>query len=315
MIRWSRAPGLALAPVLAAGLAGCGKAGTTDRAGGAGGAGGACEYDRTRAAALFTEVPVDTAPGLSGLATDDAGGLWTIAERDALAYRIALDPALRPSIEALSVEGVPPRTDLEGIAVLGRDRFAFGIEGRRSGAATVLYAERRGAALAVTRQIELTERDVGLSLEDNHGAEGVCGTGETIVAAIEGTGEQAGKRWAPIVRIEGGAVARTHRLWLTTATGKLSGIDCQVEPDGSITGWAVERHFEVTHLLRFTLPPLGAGTDDITPTVELDLSAALNGCLNLEGIARLPDGRLVTVVDNQFKTTVGRSLLLVLRPR
>jgi hypothetical protein len=314
MIRCSLAVVLAAVVVLAVALAlaGCGRA---DRSRSAG---GTCAYDRAGAAAVFTEVPVDTAPGLSGLAADAAGGIWTIAERDARAYRITLDAALHPRIEMLAVEGVPPRSDLEGIAVLGTDRFAIGIEGRRGGTATVLLAARRGGALAVTGQIELTEREVGLPLEDNHGAEGICGAGDTVVAAIEGAGAVDGKRWAPFVRIERGAVARTHRLWLTTATGKISGIDCQVRPDGSITGWAIERHFEVTRLLRFELPPPGAGPDesagDITPTVALDLSAVLGGCLNLEGIARLPDGRLVAVVDNQYKETIGPSMLLVFRP-
>ncbi len=302
-----------LAVVLVAALGfGCGR---VDRSRSAG---GTCEYDRARAAAVFTEVPVDTAPGLSGLAADATGGIWTIAERDARAYRITLDAALEPRLEMLPVEGVPSRTDLEGIAALGGDRFAIAIEGRRGGSATVLLAERRGAALAATGRIDLTERDVGIPLQDNHGAEGICGAGETIVVAIEDVGDADGKRWAPIVRIERGAVVRTHRLWLTTKTGKISGLDCEVRPDGAITAWAIERHFEVTHLLRFDLPPPGAGADegagDITPTVALDLSALLGGCLNLEGIARLPDGRLLAVVDNQYKETIGRSMLLAFRP-
>jgi hypothetical protein len=169
MIRCSLAVVLAAVVVLAVALAlaGCGRA---DRSRSAG---GTCAYDRAGAAAVFTEVPVDTAPGLSGLAADAAGGIWTIAERDARAYRITLDAALHPRIEMLAVEGVPPRSDLEGIAVLGTDRFAIGIEGRRGGTATVLLAARRGGALAVTGQIELTEREVGLPLEDNHGAEGL----------------------------------------------------------------------------------------------------------------------------------------------
>jgi len=54
VIRWS-AVAAALAAVLAGG--GCGKR---------------AEIDRERAATLFTEVTVDTAPGLSGLAVDEA---------------------------------------------------------------------------------------------------------------------------------------------------------------------------------------------------------------------------------------------------
>jgi hypothetical protein len=270
--------------------------------------------DRERAAALFTEVPIDTAPGLSGLAVDEAGRLWTIAERGAHAYRITLDAALHPTIETFAVEGLPEDVDLEGIATLGGDRFALGTEGHNDGVATVLVAELRGGALAVIRTIELPERSVGIRLLQNRGAEGVCGAGETIIAAIEGAGEVDGRRWAPVLRIVDGAIARAHRVWLTTSTGKLSGLDCTIAPDGAVAAWAVERHFEVTRLLRFTLPPLGAGADEIAPTVALDLGPVLSGRLNLEGIARLPDGRIVTVVDNQWKTITGPSEMLVFRP-
>jgi hypothetical protein len=270
--------------------------------------------DPARAAALFTIVDVATMPGLSGLAVDHAGGLWTVAERGGRAYRITLDDALRPMVEPFVIEGLPPDTDVEGIAVLGVDRFALGTEGHEDGVATVLLAERHGAALVGTRTIELPERSIGIRIVKNHGAEGVCGAGETILAGIEDVGEQGGRRWAPVVRIEGGAIARTHRLWLTTRTGKISGLDCVIAPDGAITVWAVERHFSETHLLRFTLPPPGAGGDEITPTVLFDLGPVLNGRLNLEGIARLPDGRIVTVIDNQWKRITGASQLLVFRP-
>lgn len=288
--------------------------------------------DRDRAAALFTEVEVATAPGLSGLAADETGALWTVAERAARAYRIVLDANLRPAIETFPIEGMPAGTDLEGIAVLGGGRFALGTEGHDDGVATVLVAERRGAALAVTGSITLPEREVGIPLAKNHGAEGVCGAGDTIIAAIEGAGEEGGRRWAPVLRIAAGAIVRTsgaasddvrgatmmrtHRMWLTTRTGKLSGLDCRIAADGAVLGWAIERHFEVTRVLRFALPPPGAGaaTGDITPTIALDLDPVLNGQLNLEGIAVLPDGRIVAVVDNQWKTITGPSELLVFRP-
>lgn len=262
----------------------------------------------------FIEIAVATAHGLSGLAADDAGGLWTIAERDARAYRIALGADLVPSLETFTIEGVPAGTDLEGIAVLGDARFALGTEGHDDGVATVLVAERRGAALAVTRSIALPEREVGIALRRNQGAEGVCGRGDEIVAALEGVGQDGDRRWAPVVRIAAGQIARRHRLWLTSRTGKISGLDCQIAADATVTGWAIERHFEVTRLLRFTLPPPGAGGDDVTPVLALELDAVLSGRLNLEGVAALPDGRVVAVVDNQWTTITGPSKLLVFSP-
>ena len=268
--------------------------------------------DKERAKELFTRIPLATAPGLSGLAVDDSGGLWTIAERARRAYRITLDAADKPTLQTFAVEGRDPTdVDLEAIATLGDGKFAFGTEGRVPGIATVLLAERRGAALAITSDIVLSNADVGIEMAANQGAEGLCGAGDTIIVAIEGAGGSGNARWAPIVRIEGGKIVRTHRLALTTATGKISALDCTVAADGTITAWAIERHFEVTKIVAFTIPPVGQGEDMLTPTVLLDLGTVLNSRLNLEGIAKLPDGRLVAVVDNQWKTISGNSELLV----
>lgn len=267
--------------------------------------------DRERAAKLFKEVKLDTAPGLSGLAVDPEGGLWTIAERDAKAYRITLDAANTPALESFTVEGIPPNLDLEGIAWLGHDQFAFGTEGKTDGIATVLFAQRRGTTMAVTSSLDLPESKIGIALPANHGAEGLCGEDDTIIVAIEAAGTANGKRFAPIVHIAHGEIIRTHRLWLTTKTGKLSALDCAIAPDGTAEAIAIERHFSVTKILRFTVPPTDG---DITPAESLDLGPVLHSRLNLEGIARTPDGRVYAVVDNQWKQLQGPSLLLVFQP-
>jgi len=100
---------------------------------------------------------------------------------------------------------------------------------------------------------------------------------------------------------------------LTSATGKLSALDCDLAPDGTATVWAIERHFEVSRLLSFTLPPVGTGSDDITPKIERDLAPYLGRTVNLEGIAKLPDGRIVIVNDNQYTSVEGPSRLFVFR--
>lgn len=270
--------------------------------------------DKERATEMFTRVPLATAPGLSGLATDADGALWTISERGRRAYRITLDAADRPTLETFGVEGELKDVDLEAIAALGGGRFALGTEGKVTGLATVLLAERRDATLVITDDIVLSNADVGIEMAANHGAEGLCGAGDTIVVAIEGAGGTGpDARWAPIVRIASGKIVRTQRLALTTATGKISGLDCTVAPDGTISAWAIERHFEVSKIVTFTIPPFGQGPEMLTPTVMLDLGTVLNSRLNLEGIAKLPDGRLVAIVDNQWKTLDGNSELLVFR--
>jgi hypothetical protein len=267
--------------------------------------------DRERAAKLFKEIELPTAPGLSGLATDGSGGVWTIAERDPKAYRITLDPEDKPTLETFAIEGIPPKLDLEAIAWLGGDRFAFGTEGKIDGIATVLLADRRGSTFVITGTIALPETKLGIDLPANHGAEGLCGQGETIIIAIEGAGTALGKRFAPIVRITSGRIESVHRLWLTTKTGKLSALDCTIAPDGTAEMLAIERHFSVTKILRFPLP---IGDADITPIEVLDLGPILENRLNLEGIAMLPDHRVVAVIDNQWKQLQGPSVLLVFAP-
>ncbi len=267
------------------------------------------EKEKEKVAALFIEVPIDTAPGLSGLAVDDEGALWTAAERAEKAYRITLDDKLVPKLETWPIEGIPEATDIESVAWLGRGRFGFGTEGRQDGVAMILIAEQRGAKLVVIETIQLPETKLGVHLARNHGAEGICGIGQTIVAGIEEVGIDHGKRWAPIVRLDRGEITRVHKLWLTSDTGKISGLDCQLGADGSIHAIAIERHFEVTRLLTFALP---AGDGDITPSVALDLGPVLHGTLNLEGIVWTPRG-VIAVIDNQYKTITGPSELLVFK--
>ncbi len=265
--------------------------------------------DRDKAAALFTEVPLDTAPGLSGLALDDEGSLWTVAERDAKAYMIRLDDKLVPTVTEWPIEGLPGATDLEGVAWLGKGRLAFGTEGRKDGETTVLIVEERGRKLVVTSTIKLPEVRIGLHIIANHGAEGICSAGGTIVVAIEESALEGERRWAPIVRIEHGVITRVHKLWLTTKTGKLAGLDCSLGTDGSIQAIAIERHFEVTNLLTFALP---SGEGDITPSIALDLGPVLNGVLNLEGVVWTPNG-VIAVIDNQYGGISGPSELLVFK--
>lgn len=285
--------------------------------------------DQRKAATLYTEVTLATKPGLSGLAVDDTGGIWAIAERggpptpvsgvlthgpETAAYRVTLAADLKTTVTPFTVRGVPADTDLEAIAWLGPQKFAFGTEGATEGIATVLTAEQNDGTIDITGAVVLDGGTLGMSIKANQGAEGLCGSGDTIVAAIEGAAMKDGKRWAPVARIEGGVVARVYKVWLLTSTGKLSSLDCRVGADGTITGWAIERHFEVTRIERFTLPPLGQGSDNVHPVEVLDLGPVLNSKLNLEGIAELADGRVVAVVDNQWKEITGPSELLVFKP-
>lgn len=258
-------------------------------------------------------ITLDTAPGLSGLARADDGALWTVAERAATAYQITLDAANppRPTVRAVPVDGVPAGRDLEAIAALGGDRFALGVEAQTTGGqAEVLHAALRGGRLLVDQVTTITSAEVGVAITDNRGSEGLCGRGRVVLAAIESVGEDAGGRWSPLVVITEGRVTAVHRLRLTSETGKISGLDCAV--DGAAADvLAIERHFAVTRLVRVRVDLAAAG-GDLRPTVAVDLAPTLRGEKNLEGVATLADGRVVVVVDNQYKTITGPSELLVL---
>lgn len=269
---------------------------------------GAPTVDRDRAAALFTRITVDTGGvhGLSGLAVDADGTLWTVAERGAAAFAITLDGA-RATAVRVPIEGLPGGEDLEAVAVGPRGLWV-GTEGRDRGVARVFELVRDGGRLVVTgAPIELRADVVGVEVGANHGAEGVCAAGDLVAVAIETAGQDERGRWAPVVVIDRARGTQAlHRVRLSSATGKLSALDCWRDGDG-LRAVAIERHFEVTRVLAFALDDAA----ESTPTVAIDLGPVLRGSLNLEGLARLADGRLVAVVDNQYRTITGPDELLV----
>lgn len=256
----------------------------------------------------FDVLELDTANGLSGLAREADGTLWTVAERAQRAYRITLDGDQATTI-AVPVENVPPGVDLESIAVLDADRVAFGTEGSLPGSAMVLIGEHRGPAIHIVQSIALHDEAVGIAI-GNRGVEGLCGRGDTLVAALEATGTRDGRRFAPLVWIERGAVTRVQAVWLTSETGKLSSLECDLDAQPP-TAWAIERHFEVTRILELVLLSYA---DAIEPTILVDVTAEVAGKRNLEGLTRLDDGRFATVVDNQFRTITGPNELLIIAP-
>ena len=286
---------------------------------------GACKHDAAtnqsvdpeRAAALFDELVIDVPPGESDLTVDDRGKIWAIAERDRFASEIELHgqgSALSAQIVEHPVDGVPDGNDTEGIAFLGGNKFALGIEGQEVPTAGVLFAELHADGhLVVTGTRNLTNADLGVELKNNHGAEAICGSGDDILVGIEERGTfPDGTHWAPLVRLKGGPTGQLTlaKLHLTSDVGKISALDCRFAPDGSVDFAGIERHYGVERLLRGTVAP---GATDVTPKIQLDLGPIIHDKYNLEGIARLADGRWVLVNDNQSKTIDGPTKLLVLK--
>ncbi len=276
--------------------------------------------DTVGAAALFERVPITTDNGLSGIAIDDRGAVWTESERDHSVYRIVLDGTRVVSNERYAIVGAPDETDLEAVAWLAPGTLAFGTEGQRDGRAQVLVADidDAGKRVTITKTIDLPKDRLGLRVEVNDGVEGLCGAGDTVIGAIESTAEDEHGRWAPLFRLDlaTGAVEIT-RLSLTSDKGKLSSVDCTIDADGTAHLLLIERDFAVTKLLRALLPPPGHGPVPparLDPKVAIDLAPVLRGSLNLEGIGVLRDGRVVAVVDNQYDRITGPNELLVFKP-
>jgi hypothetical protein len=265
--------------------------------------------DNKAAKGVFEQVPIPTPPGMSDLSIDDRGVMWSVAERDRQVLEIELDKL--PRVHQL--EGIPGGIDTEAIAWLGNGRFAFGTEGNEAATAAVMFAEQQQDALVVVRTRQLTSEDLGVTITDNHGIEAMCANGpDEILVATESVGKLPdGTRYSALARLRGDALAVT-KVRLTSNVGKLSALFCTFDADGTAQVIAIERHYSVSRILSFT-----ARRDDVevTPRIELDLSPILRDSLNLEGIVRLPDGRMVAINDNQGSKTKGGTHLLVFAKR
>ena len=256
--------------------------------------------------------------GASGLTRDPEGYLWAVLEREHTLFQLSFGFGA----EKLDVIGAPHpvqgagEVDLEAVAWLDDGRLAFGTETKdadRTGD-TVLFAERVGDAVVVRERLEVPYAPWGLTPERNRGIEGLCQAGGRLVVGIETVGEDAGRRFAPVATYNLLTKAFTHfRLWLTSETGKISGLGCRATPGGTEV-YAIERHYEVARVLTFTLPLAGAG-GYVTPRVIVDLATIFPDAIpNFEGIAVMKDGSLVLISDNDYGGVTGPTELLAIPP-
>lgn len=284
--------------------------------------GGSRAVDATRTAATFDRVTLDTGGvhGLSGLAIDADGALWTVAERGKAVFRVELDGTRVHAITRHAVE-IEDGRDLEALAWQDGELWA-GLETAGDAVEVVALARVADDRFRAIPFAEITSAEAGTRVGDNHGAEGLCIAGDWLLVAIEAAGTDAVGRWAPLAMVSRRAAdgnRRVFRMRLSSATGKLSGLDCRVSEGGRIEVLAIERHFEITRLLTFSFDPASPLVKDpdveIVPKLALDLGPILRGALNLEGVVWLPDGRVALVVDNQYgKITGPDELLLLKRP-
>ncbi|CAN5851373.1 hypothetical protein BH11MYX2_BH11MYX2_40140 [soil metagenome] len=275
----------------------------------------ACQHRPVYSAARYQTIDTALPSGISGLALDEHGHLWAIPEREPVVAEIVLED-LRAHITLHPLDGIPRELDTEEIAYLGHGQFAIGVEAHdRPFAAVFIGALRSDGHIVVKQGYSFDSATLGVELVANNGVEALCGSGSQLLVGVETAGRTStGTRFAPLVRIHGRTI-KVQRLQLTSDNGKLSALSCGAEEDGAVELLAIERDFGVTRILR---AESRAKETDVPSTIVLDLWPLLRGryasTLNLEGIVRLHDGRIVVVNDNVGAGLGGPTRLMIFTP-
>lgn len=241
--------------------------------------------------------------GLSALALHPSGRLVSVGERrhdltwhqaDTLAFE-----------RATPLEGADEGLDLESLCFADARRFYVGTERHAQRTADViLVGELDGERARVVARIPVDYAALGITVEENHGIEGLaCGDWGFALAIETPVGEGTDRR-SPLVRLSPtGAPLAVEQVHLTTPTGKISELLALTTTAG-VELFAIERHFGVARVLRFPLTPPRAGAVH-EPRVELDLAAAFvadgQTMANLEGLAIVPptvDGERIVFADD-----------------
>lgn len=245
-------------------------------------------------------VDLDTdVTGLSGLTRDGKGMLWAAGEHaDAVLW---LGPDGR-GVRKVPVVGAPPATDLEGLAWVEGNRFFVGTETQQPGRADDLLLEGRveGDRFVVQLRQRVSYDSWGLRAPKNRGIEGLCHVDGVLILATELVDEQRGRRWAPVAMMDLATKTLTsYWVALSSETGKLAAIGCR-KIDGDVVALAVERHFGVSRLLRFSIPRGEQGVR-IEPEIAADLSKVIKPLPNFEGVVWDDDGSVVLLTDNHYR--------------
>jgi len=258
---------------------------------------------------LRIELAAQDVRGISGLARSPDGALWAVAERDHVL--LSLSATDGSTISRRTVEGVGGDEDLESLAWLADTRIAVGTERTAADRETdaIYFLELGPADARVTRRVELRYDLWGIKPRGNQGIEGLCNAGSTLLAGVETPVERDGRRLAPIGRYDMEREAWTP-LWLglTSDTGKLSALDCRTDGD-QLDVLAVERHFAVARVLRFSVPTAG-DPGVIQPTIALDLMRHKLLTDNFEGVVWLGAGSVALILDNDSGFVSGPNTLI-----
>lgn len=256
------------------------------------------------------EVETGSYGGLSDLTTDARGHFWSIPERERVLLRLHLEGP-QPGVDAppIPIDGIADNLDTESLTWLSDDKFAIGTETQsaRRSSDDILLVTVQGDKATVTNRITLPYALWGMSAANNQGIEGLCYAGGHLIAAGESVGHTPdGQRFAPLGRYDPSKNAwMPFSLLLTSSTGKISALACRQNPaDSKMTVLAIERHFGVAKLLRFSLPLAGEGSA-ITPEVLVDFARVIEGLPNYEGVGWSLQGDIYMLTDNRMGVEMG----------
>ncbi len=260
---------------------------------------------------------VEAMAGVSGLTADGSGTLWAVSERPPQLLALAYEgDKLTLGGPPLPLTGLDPELEAEAIAAIGDHEFVVGTErvGKRSSDQLLWIKVSRGRA-RVVNVIAIPYGLWAMAAKDNQGIEGVCFAAGRLVVAVEAVLRQETKRYAPIAVYDVAAGTwRAARLALSTRRGKISGLACAKRGQDRIDVLAIERHFGIARLLRFSIPGalLKAQSPEpmtLTAKVQLDLHPFVKPLPNFEGLA-LRGNRMFVVTDNHYQTVTGPTYLL-----
>lgn len=235
--------------------------------------------------------------GLSGLARHQTGMFLSVPERRSLFVPFSVSTSSGANAAMpLEILDVPRGMDLEGLALLDNTRFALATEHHVPRDDNwILLGEITGNKGRITSTISVSYDLWKLEAEPNRGLEGLCFVNgpDRLIVAVETVIEEDGRRFAPIATvILSDRSVVPSRVELTTAIGKISALECRVIGD-RVEVTAIERHYEVSRLIRFQL-----GDEKARPLIDLAAVSGTDPVPNFEGLAFSADDTVVLIADN-----------------
>lgn len=251
--------------------------------------------------------------GVSGATTRADGTIWLAPERTG---QLVVFPGGARLLEGpprlISVVGIPQGADVEAIAFWRTHELLVGTEakGRRREDAILRLKLNDGRA-EVWGALVFDYGPFGIEAKGNQGIDGLCAGPDYAVAASEVVMTSEGQRFALVAlfKLPDGS-SSSHQVELRSKKGKLSALACRrgVAHLDAIEVFAIERHFGVMRLVRFTLPR-AESKGAIASHLVTDLAPHLGPePPNIEGLTWLSEDVLIAVNDNHYGKKTGPAL-------